>query len=146
MCSMHHRGRSRLARDCHGISPSVELSSFDDREMAIFLIAATVKGCRATWGAKWERRCLSRPGQTLSEAATVANNRALTCANALEQPVLCLASSVRIEGVRGSNPLSSTQVRGQLRSCNWPFCWPVQLFSHPPRTPSNGTHVPPAAR
>jgi hypothetical protein len=40
--------------------------------------------------------------------------RRLTCLNATDQARFPAVCSVRIEGVRGSNPLSSTQVRGRF--------------------------------
>jgi hypothetical protein len=49
-----------------------------------------------------------------SEAVTVPGLESLTCRNVLQQRLCRVARSVRIEGVRGSNPLSSTQVKGRF--------------------------------
>ena len=54
-----------------------------------------------------------------SEAATLPGWKPLTCGNVLQQRVRRGARSVRIEGVRGSNPLSSTEFL-QVR-------WPVRV-------------------
>jgi len=72
-------------------------------------------------GANWERRAAVSCGQTRSDAVIVAASKALTCSNARKQRPCWPEHSVRIEGVRGSNPLSSTQVKGQLRDRDWPF-------------------------
>ena len=58
---------------------------------------------------KWQRRSAARCGQTRSDAVIVALLNALTCNNVIKQRLCRLERSVRIEGVRGSNPLSSTQ-------------------------------------
>jgi hypothetical protein len=58
-------------------------------------------------------RCQARP-----DAVTVPSSMPLTCGNVVQQQVRRTARSVRIEGVRGSNPLSSTeffQVRMRVR-------------------------------
>ena len=47
-------------------------------------------------------------GQAASDAVIVARRRLLTCADAVTWPVWPVEHCVRIEGVRGSNPLSST--------------------------------------
>jgi hypothetical protein len=50
-----------------------------------------------------------RLGQAASDAVIVTVRRPLTCADAVTWPVWPVEHSIRIEGVRGSNPLSSTQ-------------------------------------
>jgi hypothetical protein len=51
----------------------------------------------------------ARLGQAASDTVIVTVRRSLTWANTVTRPVRPTAHSVRIEGVRGSNPLSSTQ-------------------------------------
>ena len=51
------------------------------------------------------------PGQAASDAVIVTIRTPLTWANAVTWPVWTMERLVRIEGVRGSNPLSSTQTR-----------------------------------
>ena len=55
--------------------------------------------------------------QVRSDAAIVVTRRPMTCGNAAQRRLRRPERSVRIEGVRGSNPLSSTQpqVRGRLQ-------------------------------
>jgi hypothetical protein len=53
-----------------------------------------------------------RLGQAASDAVIVTVRRPLNWANAATWPAYWMAHCVRIEGVRGSNPLSSTQVEG----------------------------------
>jgi len=65
-------------------------------------------------------------GQAASDAASVTVHRLLTCADAVTWPVWLLEYRIRIEGVRGSNPFSSTeflQVKGRFRSWDRPFCY-----------------------
>jgi hypothetical protein len=50
-------------------------------------------------------------GQTASNEVIVSLRRPLTWADTATWPFGLTAHSVRIEGVRGSNPLSSTQTR-----------------------------------
>jgi hypothetical protein len=47
--------------------------------------------------------------QVRSEGVTVPGSMPLTCRNVVQQQVCGVVRSVRIEGVRGSNPLSSTE-------------------------------------
>jgi hypothetical protein len=47
--------------------------------------------------------------QLRSEAATLPNWKPPTCVNVVHQRVCRGVRSIRIEGVRGSNPLSSTE-------------------------------------
>jgi hypothetical protein len=49
-----------------------------------------------------------RLGQAASDAVIVTVRRSLTCADAVTWPVWPAEHCIRIEGVRGSNPLSST--------------------------------------
>jgi hypothetical protein len=51
--------------------------------------------------------------QTTSDAVIVSLRRPLSWANTVTWPVRLTARLVRIEGVRGSNPLSSTHVMSQ---------------------------------
>ena len=44
-----------------------------------------------------------------SEAVTVPGRTSLTCENVVQRRLCRVVRSVRIEGVRGSNPLSSTE-------------------------------------
>jgi hypothetical protein len=66
--------------------------------------------------------------QTTSDAVIVSLCRSLSWANTVTWPVRLTARLVRIEGVRGSNPLSSTQTRRSalwrtvLLACADPFC------------------------
>ena len=60
-------------------------------------------------GANWERRTAVSCGQRGSDGVRVAVATHLTCGNVVEQGFCSPALSVRIEGVRGSNPLSSTR-------------------------------------
>jgi hypothetical protein len=53
----------------------------------------------------------ARLGQATSDAVSVTLRRSLTCADTVTWPVWPVEHCVRIEGVRGSNPLSSTQTR-----------------------------------
>ena len=56
--------------------------------------------------------------QLRSEAVTVPDWKPLTCGNVAQQRVCQVGRSVRIEGVRGSNPLSSTLgYRQNCRCC-----------------------------
>jgi hypothetical protein len=59
--------------------------------------------------------------QVRPSTAIIPLARLLTCQNVGYQAPCALVCSVRIEGVRGSNPLSSTQVRGRFRSRDRPF-------------------------
>ena len=54
-----------------------------------------------------------RLGQAASDAVIVTVRRPLTCADAVTWPVWPVEHCIRIEGVRGSNPLSSTKTAGQ---------------------------------
>jgi len=54
---------------------------------------------------------VARLGQAASDTVIVTARRPLTCADAITLLVWPLEHRVRIEGVRGSNPLSSTQTR-----------------------------------
>ena len=56
--------------------------------------------------------------QLRSEAVTVPGWKPLTCGNVLQQRLCTIACSVRIEGVRGSNPLSSTRVLAGQVACS----------------------------
>ena len=51
----------------------------------------------------------ARLGQAASDAVIVTLCRSLTCAKTVTRALWPLEHCVRIEGVRGSNPLSSTQ-------------------------------------
>jgi hypothetical protein len=70
----------------------------------------------------------ARLGQVASDAVIVSLRRPLTCAKAVTWPVWPVEHCVRIEGVRGSNPLSSTQTlrsalwRAVMLSCTGAFC------------------------
>jgi len=59
-------------------------------------------------GANWERRAAVSCGQRGSDGVSVDVATHLTCGNVVDQGFCSLVLSVRIEGVRGSNPLSST--------------------------------------
>ena len=72
-------------------------------------------------GANWEQRAAVGCGQRGSDGVSVDVATHLTCGKVVDQGFCSLVHSVRIEGVRGSNPLSSTQVKGQLRDRDWPF-------------------------
>jgi hypothetical protein len=71
--------------------------------------------------------------QTTSDAVIVTVRRSLTWAEAVTLAVWPVAHRVRIEGVRGSNPLSSTQVKGWFRIWNPPFSDPrtARKYSNP---------------
>jgi hypothetical protein len=71
----------------------------------------------------------ARLGQAASDAVIVAVHRPLTCADAVTWPVCALARCVRIEGVRGSNPLSSTS-RADFELRIGPFRCPYSNPSH----------------
>jgi hypothetical protein len=70
-----------------------------------------------------------RSRQARTDAAVVSHPPPLSCCDASDRRFGLETNSVRIEGVRGSNPLSSTrtsQVRGQFpASGSWPFCFRV---------------------
>jgi hypothetical protein len=57
-------------------------------------------------GAEWERRDAVRRGE---KGSPCPGWMPLTCKNVPRQQLCQVARSVRIEGVRGSNPLSSTE-------------------------------------
>ena len=63
--------------------------------------------------------------QVRSEAVTVPGWIPLTCGNVQQQRSCRVVRSVRIEGVRGSNPLSSTQATGRFRTWDRPFDLPA---------------------
>ena len=67
-----------------------------------------------------------RLGQAASDAVIVTVRRSLTCADAVTWPVWPAEHCIRIEGVRGSNPLSSTQVKGWFRTRDRLFLVSVQ--------------------
>jgi hypothetical protein len=72
--------------------------------------------------------------QVRSEGVTVPGSMPLTCRNVVQQQVCGVVRSVRIEGVRGSNPLSSTEflqlsLRFNLRMISF---WLVSWFSGQP--------------
>jgi hypothetical protein len=56
--------------------------------------------------------------QVRSVTVTVSLPSLLTCTDVRQQASCPLMRAVRIEGVRGSNPLSSTQVRSRFRTRN----------------------------
>jgi hypothetical protein len=79
--------------------------------------SADQRTCRF-WERKWKRRSAFGCGQTRSNAVILTGSIAMTCGNVLEQRSCQPERLVRIEGVRGSNPLSSTknlQVNGMIR-------------------------------
>src|SRR5215469_5694500 len=57
----------------------------------------------------WSRMGAARLGQAASDAVIVTARRSLTWAKAVTLAVWPVEHCVRIEGVRGSNPLSSTE-------------------------------------
>ena len=63
--------------------------------------------------------------QVRSEAVAVPRPMPVTCRNVRQQRLCRAAHLVRIEGVRGSNPLSSTQATGRFRTWDRPFDLPA---------------------